>query len=156
MAKIPPQNKLSAWFKTIQLLYEARDVAEVNPTDRLFAAANAALLYDDVDTGMFVFSASSFTPTQINVNLFILFNNTLGTVRNSPEFSLHSILFHKFSGYFSWWVIILPSCFRRCLASSFKLFNFNLYFYELKLVQFILNEGTEGGAVAGAGKRENK
>lgn len=27
-------------------------------------------------------------------------------------------------------------------VSIFKLFNFNLYFYDLKLVQFIINEGS--------------
>lgn len=37
-------------------------------------------------------------------------------------------------------IYLVPA--RPLRQSHFKLFNFNLYFYELKLVQFIINEGS--------------
>lgn len=77
-------------------------------------------------------------PLQISLNLFI-FYSTRGTV----EISITIAAFRTFPAVMPLMAVLIIRSLLTLSTSNFKLFNFNLYFYEPKLVQFIINEGTE-------------
>lgn len=87
-----------------------------------------ALVYD-VGVGIFCFPYSR--PRKLTW-IYLDIQHT----RDGQAFSLLCRSFHEFSADGAHHFSLIPCC-----ATNFKLFNFNLYFYGLKLVQFVLNEG---------------